>query len=577
MEASIKQKLEELRINKEIIEVIEDTTDIVLTHNEQHILSIGISDSIAYELYCCGYLKSKNAKLVTVKEIMYENQYYTQAYEQAGRLVKRVRSGKYDKDFAYNVADLVCFICCKINDFKYANLESIEDVTEPIPLQVFIKLLNKNKRKLDVYFKNEETEYAGKLLEVEIENNMLEGLSVNAKIEIISKGANGEYVQDHEHFNLNFAPLVSSLEDLGLQIVERDSELYNRLTERGRKYVDVTLNPKYCYYSGEGYSKGWQKEIRHRIDSRIMVDISAFKMLNSNIDSRWFVGYAAYSKKKIGATISDDKLWMCSPVVYCFAFNNKTWCRVFVNDISEIEFSENAFEDLIIPEENKMIYTAALTNNMPSLDSISNKGAGKIFLLYGAPGVGKTMSAESVAEYLQKPLYYVSVGELGTDPEQLERSLNDVMRIAESWDAIILLDEVDVFAINRIGASIERNAMTAIFLRMLERYNGIMFMTTNLKDNLDPAFISRATATIKYAELTAMDRESIWLNILKKAESLNEITIDPTVYDSIKEHAMINLNGRTIKNTIRLAYCLALSTDKVLKNEHIISAMKLRG
>lgn len=188
------------------------------------------------------------------------------------------------------------------------------------------------------------------------------------------------------------------------------------------------------------------------------------------------------------------------------------------------------------------------------------------------------MTAESVAEFLKKPLYFVSVGELGTSPARLEESLDRIMKIAQSWDAIILLDEVDVFAVDRLGTSIERNAMTAIFLRMLERYSGVMFMTTNLKDNLDPAFISRATATIEYKSLTEKDREQIWLGILNKANSIGKVTVDNSVYEAIKEHAMIDINGRVIKNTIRLAYTLALTTeDKVLRNSHILSAIKLRG
>ena len=187
------------------------------------------------------------------------------------------------------------------------------------------------------------------------------------------------------------------------------------------------------------------------------------------------------------------------------------------------------------------------------------------------------MTAESVAEFLQKPLYFVSVGELGVNPSALEGSLDKVMKVATSWDAIVLLDEVDVFAVNREGASIERNAMTAIFLRMLERYSGVMFMTTNLLDNLDPAFISRATAVIKYDDLTAKDRESIWFKILEKAKSLNEVTISNDVYEALPILAKEKINGRVIKNTIRLAYTLALSTnDKILHLEHINSALQLR-
>lgn len=186
------------------------------------------------------------------------------------------------------------------------------------------------------------------------------------------------------------------------------------------------------------------------------------------------------------------------------------------------------------------------------------------------------MTAESVAEFLQKPLYYVSVGELGIRPEELENSLDKVMKVANSWDAIILLDEVDVFAVKRDGASIERNAMTAIFLRLLERYSGIMFMTTNLLNNLDDAFISRSTAIIKYEELASQDRAKIWLNLFDKVEKLNTIKLDEFLKDDIEELSSHNINGRVIKNTVRLAYSLALSKKESLSLKHIETALNLR-
>lgn len=187
------------------------------------------------------------------------------------------------------------------------------------------------------------------------------------------------------------------------------------------------------------------------------------------------------------------------------------------------------------------------------------------------------MTAESVAEYLQKPLYSVSVGELGINPKSLEEALDKAMKVANSWDAIILLDEVDVFAVKRDNASIERNAMTAIFLRMLERYSGIMFMTTNLLDNLDDAFISRSTAVIKYHDLTATNRIKIWNGLLDKVEELGAVKLDANLRKDIETLAKENhINGRVIKNTIRLAYSLALSKNEDLSKKHMDIALMLR-
>ena len=66
-------------------------------------------------------------------------------------------------------------------------------------------------------------------------------------------------------------------------------------------------------------------------------------------------------------------------------------------------------------------------------------------MLHGPPGTGKTLTAEGIAELLKRPLYMVSVGELGTNPHQLETELNKILDVAHSWGAVLLLDEADVF------------------------------------------------------------------------------------------------------------------------------------
>src|SRR4051812_31264977 len=95
----------------------------------------------------------------------------------------------------------------------------------------------------------------------------------------------------------------------------------------------------------------------------------------------------------------------------------------------------------------------------------SGKGGGMILLLHGPPGCGKTLTAEAIAETLHRPLYSVSVGELGTDTATLETKLRDILDIASVWNSVILLDEADIFLDKRSDNDIERNSMVGIFLR----------------------------------------------------------------------------------------------------------------
>lgn len=109
----------------------------------------------------------------------------------------------------------------------------------------------------------------------------------------------------------------------------------------------------------------------------------------------------------------------------------------------------------------------------------------------GAPGVGKTLTAESVAEKFQRPLLPITCGDLGTDSTQVEKQLRLHFRLASLWQCVLLLDEADVFLASRERNDYHRNSIVSVFLRMMEYYTGLLFLTTNRVGSFDEAFKSR--------------------------------------------------------------------------------------
>ncbi|EGN92849.1 hypothetical protein SERLA73DRAFT_65058, partial [Serpula lacrymans var. lacrymans S7.3] len=112
-------------------------------------------------------------------------------------------------------------------------------------------------------------------------------------------------------------------------------------------------------------------------------------------------------------------------------------------------------------------------------------------LLHGCPGTGKTLTAEAVAEHLQRPLYMVSSSELLTEAPYLEENLSKILKLATAWDAIILIDEADVYLEQRSFHELQRNALVSVALRLLEYHRGLLFLTTNRIKTFDEAFLSR--------------------------------------------------------------------------------------
>ena len=130
-------------------------------------------------------------------------------------------------------------------------------------------------------------------------------------------------------------------------------------------------------------------------------------------------------------------------------------------------------------------------------------------LCAGPPGVGKTLTAEVYSEIIKRPLYRVHSGQLGLNVAAMESALKEILTRAQRWGAVMLIDEADVY-IKRRDDNINMNAVVGVFLRVLEYFNGLLFLTTNRVDDIDEAIVSRCIALIKYYPPDSVARGKIW-------------------------------------------------------------------
>lgn len=110
---------------------------------------------------------------------------------------------------------------------------------------------------------------------------------------------------------------------------------------------------------------------------------------------------------------------------------------------------------------------------------------------------------------------------------------------------------------------------TIVFLRLVEHYQGVLFLTTNRMEVIDPAFQSRVDFILPYTGLTIEAREEVWRNLIIRAGAERTDISD----EDIRELAQLNLNGREIKNLLKSAMLL---DDKVNAKElKILAQMRV--
>ncbi len=348
---------------------------------------------------------------------------------------------------------------------------------------------------------------------------------------------------------------ISMVEDTISDVTEVD-----RLALRGAQVLQVSTPRSYHAYDGEMLVKHYWQVTRIHATGRVMVDPTTMRQITPSCvrDAAGTVDLSLSvtddDGNVVGISVVDADHWRIVPLVLGFSMRTKQWGQFNAAALSPVCWSTNAYDLLVLESRKKRLIRALVEHHGSGFsDVIQGKGGGAIFLLHGQPGEGKTMTAEAVAELLKRPLYAVSVGELGTDPESLEKALKTILEIASAWNAVVLIDEVDIFMEARNSSDILRNAMVGIFLRLLEYHQGVMFLTTNRVRNLDAAFYSRISVALRFPRATADKRRQVWHNLLTAAD------LDP---EMARAMARYRINGRQIKNAISLAKTIAKSEGR---------------
>ncbi|OTA66654.1 P-loop containing nucleoside triphosphate hydrolase protein [Hypoxylon sp. EC38] len=290
---------------------------------------------------------------------------------------------------------------------------------------------------------------------------------------------------------------------------------------------------------------------------------------------------------------------MCHQVI-AFAFKFRKWVRLEIDYVDDIDKSAEArnsgFDDLVIFPKYRRLLVSLVdahtsdtsrwkdiqpkdTRPLNQLDLVRGKGLGLVILLHGPPGTGKTSTAETIASYTGRPLYSITCGDLGDISFRVERSLEKHTTRADKWGCVLLLDEADVFLMRRDFKDTGRNALVSIFLRTLEYYSGILFLTTNRVGVIDEAFKSRVHIALRYPKVKLTTTLEIWKGCLDRMEKDNEFRDVKIEFDRIElmefaeEHYQKHhkygstWNGRQIRNAFQTAISLGQyeRTSKIKK------------
>lgn len=216
------------------------------------------------------------------------------------------------------------------------------------------------------------------------------------------------------------------------------------------------------------------------------------------------------------------------PLLPVFSLSLHSYYWVNVANMSPYKYDESIQGKLILPPNQIKLLDALIKDLELFLDTdaesssrsrvMTDKAQSRVILLKGPPGVGKTLTSEVYAERIQRPLYEVACGQLGSDPEELEKALSEILNRSIVMDMPLVLNEADVFIKSR-GDDLTQNAIISVFLRALEYHTGLVFLTTNRPNDIDDALLSRCIAVINCQAPGEVERKRLWQVLSKEFDT----------------------------------------------------------
>jgi len=220
------------------------------------------------------------------------------------------------------------------------------------------------------------------------------------------------------------------------------------------------------------------------------------------------------------------------------------------------------FDNCVLPKSVRCAVDEAISSVLRvdllekwGLNEHFEKGLTNSILIYGPPGTGKTMVSESIAGVLNQNLMRISSGTIQSNiPGQTERNITESFQKALQNKAVILFDECDSLLSNRNNVGTILAAEINTLLTEIERFEGVVILTTNRLHQLDPALQRRIVARVKLDTPNFSARKMIWQKLMPKKMPTGNLD-----YDKLAVH---EVTGGQIKNAIVGAARKAIATGK---------------
>lgn len=280
-----------------------------------------------------------------------------------------------------------------------------------------------------------------------------------------------EYEEYCNHYNVIRKLFSQQLLYSGTPLISGDRHA-SKSTMNNIKVIHDTDTTMFKYYKPTAYSRLFGENYN--------LCLFAMKSDKSDLNEAPKRSIKSMESMSSSEVIEADSFKMpIHTLIRVFDLKKHTYFIAHTSEFSEYTYKPELRHSLILPETHTELLDILTEDlSMFTTEIIDGKLAGNIILCRGTFGLGKTLTAEIYSEIVGRPLYSIHSGTLGTKASDIRTNLEKVFGLVKRWNCILLIDECDVFLRER-GDNIEANAICAEFLRTIEYFDGLCFLTTN--------------------------------------------------------------------------------------------------
>lgn len=195
-------------------------------------------------------------------------------------------------------------------------------------------------------------------------------------------------------------------------------------------------------------------------------------------------------------------------------------------------------------------------------------------LFYGPPGTGKTLTASLLGKYTGKEVYKIDLSMVVSKfIGETEKNLSNLLAKAEKTGNILFFDEADALFGKRTQVRDAHdkyaNQEVSYLLQRIESYKGLVILASNLKSNIDEAFVRRFQSIINFPLPKMGERLLLWNKAFPKGVELHENV-------NVSQMAQrFDLSGAEIMNVVQYACLRALASGKkMIISDYVITGIE---